>query len=152
MLITSVSGSAVKVTFKLNGCRLVCRSLAGNTIVACGAGVLATVNIVSFCCLLPVVSLTLAVKLITLPLIKYIVMFWENFAADALSKEKLKNLLAPVSLTIMVPLLSPILSVVLAVKLITSLILMFVNDLFKEAFTIGGVQSTVNVLFTEKPH
>src|SRR3989338_11102403 len=97
MFNTSLSAS-VAVMFKLNGCKPVYKSDVGKTMVGVFGGVLATVIIVSFVLKFPAVSLTLAVKLITLPLVTLIVTFWENWA-EVPVKEKLKNLLKPLMLT-----------------------------------------------------
>ena len=89
MFNTSLSAS-VAVMFKLNGCKLVYKSDVGKTIVGVFGGVFATVIIVSLVLKLPEVSLALAVKLITLPFVTLIVMFWLNTPVVASFNEKLK--------------------------------------------------------------
>src|SRR3989338_4067084 len=107
--------------------------------------VFATVIIVSFVMIWLVVSFTLAVKFITLPLVTFIVMFWLNWAEVASFNEKLKYCLYPDMFTIICPKLNPFTSVAFAVMFITSLTVRLVNDLFKVAFTIGNVVSIVKL-------
>jgi len=71
----SLSGSFANVTFRSNGCKLVYLLFSGNTMLNPDGGVLATVIIVSLVLKLLKVSLTMAVKLITLPLVTFMVMF-----------------------------------------------------------------------------
>src|SRR3989338_3369536 len=80
MVIASLSASDSNVTFRYNGCSLRCLAFnAGYVILNPLGGVLATVIIVSLVLKFPAVSLTLAVKFITSPLVTLIVTFWENF-------------------------------------------------------------------------
>jgi len=103
--------------------------------------VLATVTIVSLIENWFKESFTLAVKLITSPLVSFIVMFWEKVAVVVSFNEKLKYLTNPDILTIIWPKLNPVASVTFTVILITSLTVIFVNDLFNVAFIIGTVAS-----------
>ena len=113
-----------------------------------GAWFAVTVTILSFVLKLPLVSLALAVKLMTQPAAQLIVIFWLNCALVP-DKLKLKYLTNPVSLTITCPVLNPTASVAFAVRLITSFCCMLVKDLLKLAFTTGAVLSatTTKVLF-----
>ncbi len=93
-------------------------------------------------------SLTLAVKLITSPLVSFIVMFWEKVADVESFKVKLKYLTNPDILTIICPKLNPVASVTFAVMFMMSLTVMFVKDLFNVAFIIGFTVSMVKLIVT----
>src|SRR3989338_7103345 len=116
MLITSLSVSAENVTFNARGCWLVYKLEVGNTIVACPAGVFATVTICSLWLKLLLVSITIEVKLITLPLAKAMVKFCEHWSLAPLAV-LLKNSFAPVWFITNRQVLNPELSVTFAVKL-----------------------------------
>src|SRR3989338_4956248 len=145
MLVISPSGSAANVTLRSSAEALVLKPSCGNTIDNPLGGVFATVIIVSLVLKFPAVSLTLAVKLITLPLVTFIVTFWENWA-EVPVKEKLKSLLKPEMFTITWPKLRFCMSVALADKLMISLTVIFVIDLLRVAFIIGKVVSIVKLI------
>src|SRR3989338_2453084 len=145
MFVISPSGSAANVTLRSSTVALALKPFSGNTIDNPLGGVFATVIIVSFVLKFPAVSLTLAVKLITLPLVTFIVTFWENWA-EVPVKEKLKNLLKPLMFTMTWPKLRFCMSVALADILMMSFTVMFVNDLFKVEFIIGKVVSIVKLI------
>src|SRR3989338_2028295 len=138
--------ASVAVTLRLTGCEFKYWLEFGTKIVGAEGGVFAKVIIVSLVLKLFEVSLVLAVKLITPPLAKVMVMFWENWAVVASLRLKLKYLLMPVSFTMIWPKLKPRLSVAFDVKLITSFTVMLLKDLFKVAFNIGRVVSMVKLI------
>src|SRR3989338_9069693 len=98
-----------------------------------------TVTIVSYILALLLVSLTIAVKLITQGE-QLTVIFWLN-SADVPLKLKLKYLTKPVSLTIICPKLNPTTSVAFPVRLMISLSSTNCADLLKVAFITGAVAS-----------
>ena len=90
IVVASPSASAPKVTLiSFSVVTVVKRLFCGLNIFRLSAKALATSIIVSLVLKFPAVSLALAVKLITSPLVAFIVMFWENWAAAASFKEKL---------------------------------------------------------------
>src|SRR3990167_3484787 len=97
-----------------------------------------TLNTVSFCFKLLLVSFTNPVTLTTQPDAQATVKFCENSALVPL-KVKLKYLLKPVSFIITCPVLNPVSSVALKLAFIISFWKILLIDLFKEALTIGKI-------------
>ena len=86
MVVVSPSGSSLNVTFKSKGCWFVYKLLVGYNMVGVIGAVFATVIICSDWFLLFEVSFTITVKLITLPLVKSIVKFWEHWSLFPLTE------------------------------------------------------------------